>query len=697
MSLLRTRTIIRTLAWVLGATLAAVLLGYRLYTWRVERTALDRCRDTSARCAEEILGKVRGMEDLAHGLADALDRGALAPAQVQQAVAGALEQAPESVVRISVLFRPRLVGPGEFGPSAERDGPRVRPYRLETVVPYRDQEWFRREPWAAGWNEPFYSQRLKGLFMVYTQPFRLPGASAPSGMVNVHVELANIQTLIRQLDLGHTGYGFLLSAKGVYLADPREELVHERRTIRQVAEETQDPGRLRLADLAARGQGGFTESVSGVTGQRTWVFLAHLRDPAWSLGLVFLKDDLRLTPGWARWVGALGITLALGLVSALVILAGLKPGPGRDGPWRMVGLCSGAILLASAALFGIIDHLPTVNPLSEFKVMDRQNLDRFMERNRIRKVGGEPVQMTFVPTGVALQTLEVAGPGLLRLTGEAWQRFPKGTPPERRGILFPEATTGSAARTMEREEGDKLLQYYHFQVVVRVENDNVNRYPFDLDEVRLRIWPERYLDPVILVPDLETYLLPTPKALPGVDPELSLPGWDVQATDFSFTLQNHNVKFGVKAFPGLKDAPELSYNVTLKRRFLSPAIVAFLPILSVAVLLFALLLAVTRADDKAKATGYNYLNLLRTTIALFFSLVVAQFNIRARVVADGVIWLEWFYFVMYGAVLWVSLDALLVVKDKLAFLVRDDNAVAKFAFWPVLLACFYLITLAYLL
>ena len=59
------------------------------------------------------------------------------------------------------------------------------------------------------------------------------------------------------------------------------------------------------------------------------------------------------------------------------------------------------------------------------------------------------------------------------------------------------------------------------------------------------------------------------------------------ATDFSHGLESCNTRLGLGSFPGTRDTPERVCNVTLKRRFPGPFIVAFLPILAVAALLFA--------------------------------------------------------------------------------------------------------------
>lgn len=691
------RTLVRIATGVLALALLAVAAGSRIHTRRVEQAARDRCAAFAAKAAGGIQAGMADIQRIADDLAAALEAGAVTPAQAQAEVAAALGKAPAAIQRMGILFRPGTAGPGPFGPYAERDGQGVRAYRYESHQDYSAQAWFRREPWTAGWEEPGFSHRGGGLMVVYARPFRLPGADRPSGLVRLDVTLEAIRSLVSRLDLGYTGYGFLLSAKGVYLDDPRDELVQERKSIQDMARSTQDPGRRRLAAMVERREGGFTESVSGVTGQRTWVVLQHLPGLDWSLGLVYIRDELHLDPPWARWIAALEISLGLAATLGLLFLA---LGGHRDDPrrhWAIVVAGSIAILAAIALVFRQVNLMPIPERDSDFSVMDDQSLERFQDLHRTRQAAGHSVPVTLVPTGVTVQTLELTGAGQVKVTGQIWQRYPKGTPREQRGVVFPEATAGEATPGIEREEGDAVVQYYSYRAVLRMENDSANRYPFDRTRIRLRIWPRQFLTPTLPVPDLASYPVPSPGSLPGVDPEIELPGWDLEATDFSYTLETYNTLFGAEAMRGRKESPELLYNLTLKRRFVSPCIAAFLPILAVAALLFTLVLTVSLQSDKVKATGYSYLNFLRTTIALFFSLVVAQFNIRARVVADGVIWMEWYFFIMYGAILVTSVNALVFALRDHPLLRHGDNAVAKLGFWPTLLGAFYLNTLMYLI
>ena len=51
--------------------------------------------------------------------------------------------------------------------------------------------------------------------------------------------------------------------------------------------------------------------------------------------------------------------------------------------------------------------------------------------------------------------------------------------------------------------------------------------------------------------------------------------------------------------------------------------------------------------------------------------------------------MEWFYFILYGAIVLASLDALAFAYRGDRGLRGKDNLLAKLAFWPVLMGCFY--------
>ncbi|MDR3672347.1 MAG: Cache 3/Cache 2 fusion domain-containing protein [Holophaga sp.] len=694
MTSLKLRTSLWVFACFIAASLTVLWLGYHFHERALEEATRKEGFATAASCAGTISRKMADMEQVAHDLASALSSGKLPPDQVQAAVATALEKSATPILRMGVLYRPGSTGHGRhlFGPYAERVAHGVRRYFYEESSDYSVQDWFIQEPWRPGWHEPRFSHRGGWLMVDFVEPFQVPGARTPSGLVRLNVSLTEVQAIVDDLDLGHTGFAYLLSAKGAYMAHPLEDLVLSGKTILDRAE---GDGKKRLADLVTRKESGFTHSTSSSTGQKTLVFLQRIPSLGWFVGLAYPESSLHEVASLDRALLALRLSLALVLALVLIFLAFRGHRPGRANLWWAVGVGSMAMVVANGILFHYVNAMPAPKGAYDVSLMDRASLEKFKLQNATQQVGVTRIPMTFIPTGVYLQTLEAAGPGLTKVTGQIWQRLPKGTPRDQRGIVFPEATAGEATLGIERLEEDHILQFYTFRVVVR-EEANSDHYPFDRTKLRLRIWPRPFLNPEILVPDLDAYTVLTPESLPGADPEIELPGWRLEATEFGFTQENYTTRFGLDRLHGHNRGPEMLYSITLKRAFGSPFIAAFLPILAVAGLLFTLVLTVSRLGDKVKATGYSYLNFLRTTIALFFSLVVAQFNIRNRIIADGVICLEWYFFIMYAAILVVSIDALVFALRDHPVLSYEDNAFAKLAFWPVLLACFYVNSLFFL-
>jgi hypothetical protein len=328
--------------------------------------------------------------------------------------------------------------------------------------------------------------------------------------------------------------------------------------------------------------------------------------------------------------------------------------------------------------------------------MDPVAVRDFQERHARLQAGLRTVPAQFIRTGVFVQALEDTAPGLVQVTGRIWQRYPAAVPREARGLLLPEALSADLRLEQEFEQEGATVQHYSFRAVVRQEEGRNNAYPFDWARIRLRLWPKDFFGTQTLVPDLDGYTVAAPTTLPGVDPEIAIPGWDFVGSEFAYVEEAYNTNFGIRDFAGQRRSPELVFNLTLRRRFLSPFIATFLPLAAVAGLLYILLLTTTRERDRFPVTGYNYLDMLCALIGLFFSLIVAQFNVRGRIPASGVLKLEWFYFVLYGFILVVSALSLRFAQGGEGRLCARDQELPKLAFWPALMVIYYLIALRFL-
>jgi hypothetical protein len=79
---------------------------------------------------------------------------------------------------------------------------------------------------------------------------------------------------------------------------------------------------------------------------------------------------------------------------------------------------------------------------------------------------------------------------------------------------------------------------------------------------------------------------------------------------------------------------------------------------------------------------------------LFFVVIIAHINLRDDLATQGVIYLESFYFVLYGAILIIALNSLLVTSNVQFQVLRyRDNLIPKLLYWPVIMLISFVVTL----
>lgn len=157
----------------------------------------------------------------------------------------------------------------------------LRSYQMEASLDYAATEWYREGLAAEGWSEPHLSRTTNTLVAGYHVHFRRPGApgTQPQGMVRIDLSMDGIRKIVSSLSLGRTGYGFLNSPKGVYLAHPREDLVTRQKLLSEEAEELDEASRLRLAELARTGARGHVETISSLANLPVMVFTEPIPTP----------------------------------------------------------------------------------------------------------------------------------------------------------------------------------------------------------------------------------------------------------------------------------------------------------------------------------------------------------------------------------------------------------------------------------
>ena len=143
-----------------------------------------------------------------------------------------------------------------------------------------------------------------------------------------------------------------------------------------------------------------------------------------------------------------------------------------------------------------------------------------------------------------------------------------------------------------------------------------------------------------------------------------------------------------------EDVPELYFNIGLARNFTNPFVSNLLPVVVVVFLLFAVLMIASREDDKTELFGFSTSNVLTFCAALFFVVILGHIDLRSKLTASEIIYLEYFFFVMYIAILAVSVNSILFVSHAGVSLIQyKDNFIPKLLYWPVIAALLLGVTL----
>jgi len=213
-----------------------------------------------------------------------------------------------SFIRRSVLSHPDIFGSAvAFEPCAENPSrPAYAPYfyrtpqgtgfvDLEDNYDYVLHDWFQipRELGRSEWSEPYYDEGGGNVLMAtYSVPFyeMRDNQKCFAGIVTADISLEHLTDIVSTIQVLETGYGFLLSRNGVFLAHPRSELIMDE-SVFSLAEERGDR---RLRDIGRRMVAG--ESVfmpyRTIDGVSSLAYCAPLPQVGWTLGVIFPEDEL---------------------------------------------------------------------------------------------------------------------------------------------------------------------------------------------------------------------------------------------------------------------------------------------------------------------------------------------------------------------------------------------------------------------
>ena len=402
--------------------------------------------------------------------------------------------------------------------------------------------------------------------------------------------------------------------------------------------------------------------------------------------------------------------------------------------WTGTTLISSYCAIAIGAIWLIAHEFPPESDSGSEKIVNHSTLERYLDGYRRESARLKAEKPIFVPTGVFIQSIEFVSSTNVNVTGYIWQKYRQGVHRGlSRGFVLPEADKPVIKEVYHREldaqsnlmigsdEGHPFstaekpaqavcqddegphsaeqeprdcteLVGWYFSATLR-QNFSYERYPFDGQDVWLRLWHEDFDRNVVLVPDLASFEFTDPAALPGVEKYFVLPGWTLKGAGFEYQRHGYNTNFGIEGYAGQESFPELYFSVHITRDFLGPFVLHFLPQFVVAMMLFMILLMGSKDGDKAKWLGFASKDILRACSVLVIVLIFAHTALRRTLISASLVYLEYFYLVLYLSSLFVSFNSILFAIGKVRLLQYEDNLLPKLLFWPIVAGVMFVITL----
>ncbi|HLL51469.1 MAG TPA: hypothetical protein VK356_12440 [Thermomicrobiales bacterium] len=359
----------------------------------------------------------------------------------------------------------------------------------------------------------------------------------------------------------------------------------------------------------------------------------------------------------ARTSAAWSITLLVALVVAWSAIATTE----RQNRWH------GTLVTSAEEVDSyLVDHLPT---------------------------GLDPIR---IPTGVLIQSMEFLSGDNVQVSGYVWQRYGPDVPPDlERGVVLVEAIK-EAYDTREayryEQNGIETVGWY-FAATLRQPFEYAE-FPFDEQDLWLRMWSRDFSRAVVLVPDFDAYYATDPATLPGIEREFVYSGWNPLYSGYSFSNQSYNSSFGIGDAGEFHEFPELYFNLVLDRNFTGPFFEHFVFAIAVAFLLFGLLTLTTDDESLKSRFGLSTAGVLAAASGLLFAVILKHNQIRSGVGSRGISYIELIPIILYVVIIVVVLNAILLASPvRVKIISHRNNLIPTLLYWPVLLGLLLAITL----
>jgi len=311
----------RLIVWV--GVPAAVVLG--VVVWNASRRSFDRVAAqteelsrlmarTYAAELEDSLAEVRKIPEM---IGRSLETGHFdTPEKVESYLREVLERNPE-IYGSCIAFKPHGLDPEvtAYAPYWYRSEEGSKFEQLaKPDYNYFQWDWYRlpRDAGHAMWTEPYFDDGGGNTIMItYSAPFRRDDAFW--GIATIDIAMSQLMQQAAKAPVGTTGYVFIVSKQGRYLAYP------DASKIMQAAIQDSHP---ELGQHMLAGESGFLRTHEPLQNRQAWIAYAPVQNGELSLAIVYPEAEALAEARRLRVeLLATGFVGLIGLFGALIFIA----------------------------------------------------------------------------------------------------------------------------------------------------------------------------------------------------------------------------------------------------------------------------------------------------------------------------------------------------------------------------------------
>lgn len=185
---------------------------------------------------------------------------------------------------------------------------------------YFEWDWYRipKELKHAVWTEPYYDEGGGDIIMsTYSVPFyrKIDDKKQFMGVITADVSLSWLEDIMSSIKIGKTGYGFLISRKGMFVTYPSKDFIMHKTIFDLLGAGN------KIANGMIKGESGFVPTRGFLNSRKCWLAYTPLSSSGWSLGIVFPQDELMAGIGELNhMVFTIGIAGFLFLLVVIILL-----------------------------------------------------------------------------------------------------------------------------------------------------------------------------------------------------------------------------------------------------------------------------------------------------------------------------------------------------------------------------------------